>query len=202
MDRRNREVRLKMAIIPETEFPGKIVPGNASYPYGQARDITTPSDGTGTPLRASLVNDIFGFQQALLAAAGVTPSGAPDTAAASQYLQALQVLFAGTVSFTGTYAQWGAKLKLGPRTLTIKGGNVDYSSNPGEIEVPVSFLEPFATICATVNLTRKMEVSGGGDGGALLIGTPTTSSFKASLQVYNSASVAELRGFSWIAFGW
>lgn len=94
MDRRNREVRLKMAIIPETEFPGKIIPGNASYPYGQARDITTPSDGTGTPLRASLVNDIFGFQQALLAAAGVTPSGAPDTAVASQYLQAIQALIA------------------------------------------------------------------------------------------------------------
>lgn len=95
MDRRNREVRLKMAIIPETEFPGKIIPGNASYPYGQARDITTPSDGTGTPLRASLVNDIFGFLQATLIKGGVTPSGAPDTAVASQYLQALIALVDG-----------------------------------------------------------------------------------------------------------
>lgn len=90
MDRRNREVRLKMAIIPETEFPGKIIAGNANYPYGQARDITTPSDGTGTPLRASLVNDIFGFLQATLIKGGVTPSGAPDTAVASQYLTALK----------------------------------------------------------------------------------------------------------------
>lgn len=79
-----------MAIIPETEFPGKIIPGNANYPYGQARDITTPSDGTGTPLRASLVNDIFGFLQATLVGGGVTPSGAPDTATVSQYLTALK----------------------------------------------------------------------------------------------------------------
>ena len=90
MDRRNREVRLKMAIIPETEFPGKIIAGNANYPYGQARDVTTPSDGTGTPWRASLVNDIFGFLQATLIEGGVTPSGAPDTATVSQYLVALK----------------------------------------------------------------------------------------------------------------
>lgn len=90
MDRRNREVRLKMAIIPETEFPGKIIAGNANYPYGQARDITTPSDGTGTPWKASLVNDIFGFLQATLIEGGVTPSGAPDTATVSQYLAALK----------------------------------------------------------------------------------------------------------------
>lgn len=98
MDRRNREVRLKMAIIPETEFPGKIIPGNANYPYGQARDITTPSDGTGTPLRASLVNDIFGFLQATLIAGGVTPSGAPDTAVASQYLTAIENIISSAIS--------------------------------------------------------------------------------------------------------
>ena len=132
MDRRNREVRLKMAIIPETEFPGKIVPGNASYPYGQARDITTPSDGTGTPLRASLVNDIFGFQQALLAAAGVTPSGAPDTAVASQYLQALQTLFTGklpaTLSANGSV---GIPVIVGttPQVLILKWGAFTTTNN-------------------------------------------------------------------------
>lgn len=98
MDRRSREVRLKMAIIPETEFPGKIIAGNANYPYGQARDITTPSDGTGTPWRASLVNDIFGFLQATLIEGGVTPSGAPDTAVASQYLTAIENIISAAVS--------------------------------------------------------------------------------------------------------
>lgn len=98
MDRRNREVRLKMAIIPETEFPGKIIAGNANYPYGQARDITTPSDGTGTPWRSSLVNDIFGFLQATLIEGGVTPSGTPDTAVASQYLTAIENIISAAIS--------------------------------------------------------------------------------------------------------
>lgn len=86
-----------MAIIPETEFPGKIIPGNTNYPYGQARDITAPSDGTGTPWRASLVNDIFGFLQATLIAGGVTPSGAPDTAVASEYLTAIENIISAAV---------------------------------------------------------------------------------------------------------
>lgn len=78
-----------MAIIPEDQYPGKITPANPQYPYGQARNITNPSDGTGTPWEQNLVNDLFGFQQALLVAAGIEPSGVPDNAQVSQYLQAL-----------------------------------------------------------------------------------------------------------------
>lgn len=79
-----------MAINPETQYPGKIAPSSTNYPYGAARNITVPGDGTGTPWDAALVNDIFGFQQALLSKAGVVPSGSPDTAQASQYLTALK----------------------------------------------------------------------------------------------------------------
>ena len=202
MDRRNREVRLKMAIIPETEFPGKIIAGNANYPYGQARDITTPSDGTGTPWRASLVNDIFGFLQALLIEGGVTPSGAPDTATTSQYLDALQLLIPGVVSFTVSSTQWSVKLKFPSRTLCIKGGNVDYPSNPGEIAVTTTFTEAFPTLCATVVTTRKMNVhSIYGDGVANLVSTSTTS-FVTSLNTWTGDGGANVRGFSWIAFGW
>lgn len=78
-----------MAIIPESQYPGKITPASTDYPYGQARNITLPGDGTGTPWEAALVNDIFGFQQAMLSEAGVTPSGNPDKVGASQYLDAL-----------------------------------------------------------------------------------------------------------------
>ena len=81
-----------MAINPETAFTGKITPSSASYPYGEARDVTTPGDGTGTPWVAMLVNDLFGFQQAITTAAGIVPSGTPETALASQYLQALKVI--------------------------------------------------------------------------------------------------------------
>lgn len=78
-----------MSIIPESQFSGKITPSSSSYPYGQARNITVPGDGTGTPWDAALANDLFGFQQALLSDAGVTPSGSPDTAEVSQYLEAV-----------------------------------------------------------------------------------------------------------------
>lgn len=192
-----------MAIILSEQYPGKTAGNTTDYPYGEARNVTTPGDGTGTPWEQAIVKDDQGFKQALLAAAGVVPSGNPDTALASQYLQALQTLFPGVVAFTGNATQWAVKLKFPTRTLCIKGGNVDYATNPGEIEVTTTFTEAFPTLCATVMLTRKMSAHGGtGDGGALLIGTPTTTNFKTSLQVFNSTSTAELRGFSWVAFGW
>lgn len=90
-----------MAINPESRYPGKINPASTDYPYGAARNITLPGDGTGTPWEAAIVNDLFGFQQALLARAGVTPSGDPDTAVTSQYLTALSAL---VMSRIRTYA--------------------------------------------------------------------------------------------------
>lgn len=82
-----------MALDPSTEFPGKITAPDANYPYGSARDITVPGDGTGTPWLAVLVNDIFGFQQALLTEAdGIVPSGSPDTVLASDYLNAVNII--------------------------------------------------------------------------------------------------------------
>lgn len=81
-----------MAIAPETQYPGKIAPATPAYPFGAARNITVPGDGTGTPWEQALVNDIFGFQQRLLTLAGLTPTGTPDTAENSQYYSALQAL--------------------------------------------------------------------------------------------------------------
>jgi hypothetical protein len=78
-----------MALLIENEYPGKSAPASAAYPQGAARNITAPGDGLGTPLEKEWVNDLFGLQQALLAAAGLTPSGSPDTALASQYLQGI-----------------------------------------------------------------------------------------------------------------
>lgn len=82
-----------MAIIPESQFEGKISPSDGEYPYGKARNVTTQGDGTGTPWVAALVNDIFGFQQALLTAADIIPSNTPDRVGASQYLESLRTLF-------------------------------------------------------------------------------------------------------------
>jgi len=87
-----------MALNPEVFFPGKITPSTSAYPYGSARNITTPGDGTGTPYVAALVNDLFGFQQALLTQASIVPSNNAETALQSQYLDALNNLFFRKVS--------------------------------------------------------------------------------------------------------
>lgn len=78
-----------MAIRPEDNYPGKTVPASAAYPEGSAQNITTPGDGTGTPFEAAWLNDVWGFLQKLLAVAGITPSGNPDTVIASDYFDAI-----------------------------------------------------------------------------------------------------------------
>jgi hypothetical protein len=62
---------------------------DAAYPQGKAKNVSVPGAGDGTPWTADVVNDIWGFLQALIKSVGATPSGSPDTANVSQYLQSL-----------------------------------------------------------------------------------------------------------------
>lgn len=82
-----------MAINPESQYPGKIAPASSDYPYGEARNITVPGDGTGTPWDAALVNDLFGLQQSILSRAAIVPSGSPEKVGDSQYLKGLDSIF-------------------------------------------------------------------------------------------------------------
>jgi hypothetical protein len=79
-----------MAISPENQYPGKITPSSPNYPYGSARNVTAPGDGTGTPLEQAWLNDLFGWWQAMLSESGITPDNNPETALASQYLSAVK----------------------------------------------------------------------------------------------------------------
>lgn len=82
-----------MAINPATQVAASKIDTSdpTGYPYGKAQDILAPGDGKGTPRLALLVNDIFGFQQAMLKEASpeIVPSETPDKVGASQYLEAL-----------------------------------------------------------------------------------------------------------------
>ena len=64
-------------------------PADADYPGGSFKNATTGGGVDGTPLEKKWANDWLGFFQAILAATGIIPSGAPDTATSSQYLTAL-----------------------------------------------------------------------------------------------------------------
>lgn len=81
-----------MAINPADLYTGKVAPPSSDYPLGSARDVTAPGSGDGTPFVASLVNDTWGFYQALLEGASETASGTPETALASQYLDSLKAI--------------------------------------------------------------------------------------------------------------
>jgi hypothetical protein len=81
-----------MAINPQVKYSGKVTPGNSDYPYGSARNVTTPNDGTGTPWDDDAINDVFGFQQALLGGDGIVPSGNAETSLVSQYMQGLEAI--------------------------------------------------------------------------------------------------------------
>lgn len=81
-----------MAIYTEQQYPGKVNPSNSNYPYGSAKDVSQPGAGDGFPLQKEWLNDLFGFQQALLKKAGISPNGRADTATKSQYLASMQAL--------------------------------------------------------------------------------------------------------------
>jgi hypothetical protein len=86
-----------MAVSPVALFPSNVSTSDPTgYPYGKAQNISAPGAGDGTPREATMHNDVLGFQQALLSAADIVPSGTPDKVGASQYLQALRALFAAS----------------------------------------------------------------------------------------------------------
>lgn len=78
-----------MAINPYSLFPTKTSAPSGDYPYGSARNVTVSGDGTGTPWDFRVLNDVWGFLQYLLNAAGITPSGVADNVNTSDYATAL-----------------------------------------------------------------------------------------------------------------
>src|SRR3972149_4089815 len=80
-----------MALIPSSRSPAQ-TDAAAGYPQGKARNAGTFQDGTGTPLEKDWVNDIWGFMQALMGRAGITPSGVPDEVGASDALDSVDAI--------------------------------------------------------------------------------------------------------------
>lgn len=81
-----------MAIKIFDKFSPRANPADGNYPYGSIKNESVPGAKDGTPLDAVWGNDYAGFDAALLAEAGIVPSGNADTAVASQRLEALKTL--------------------------------------------------------------------------------------------------------------
>ena len=203
MDRRNREVCLKMAISISENYPGKTAGNTADYPYGQARNITTPGDGTGTPWEAAIVNDDQGMKQALLTNAGITPSGTPDTADESQYFEAMKKLFGaeGALGDTGSI-EFPVFFNGALRIFVVKWGTWSTATYPGEGDRVIQFAKAFPNACAGVQVTRMVATGtvANNDGGVHVV-TWDKTRFTANLADFNGTSTGGLRGFTWLAIG-
>lgn len=69
-------------------YPNTTAP-NSDYPFGSAKNETTPGALDGTPLEKAGFDDIIGFLTAALTSVGAVPSGNSETANASQVLDAI-----------------------------------------------------------------------------------------------------------------
>jgi len=122
-------VKEKNMINPSVKYSGKINAPDANYPQGSARNITSPGDGTGTPLEEDWVNDFFGLAQSAVNDAGITPSGTPDSVTNPQILNALkkakefpnvaflktkQGAYDGEVRYLAEYGGTGTGVGAGP----------------------------------------------------------------------------------------
>jgi len=83
-----------MAIDPSARYGGQLDLSDPAFPHGKPRNVSTPGDGTGTPFEAGWLSDLFGWQQDLLDAAGLTPSDVPDQVGSSQYNAGIRAIVA------------------------------------------------------------------------------------------------------------
>ena len=63
------------------------------FPDTVAKNVTTPGAGDGTEYIAAQVNDNWGFHQALMDHAGLTPNSVTEAPGASQMIEAMQLSF-------------------------------------------------------------------------------------------------------------
>lgn len=161
-----------MAIIPSARYSGQVETGDAGYPQGKARNAGAFQDGTGTPLERDWLNDLWGFEQALLELANLTPSGVPDAVGASQYLDAVRVVAsAGQLTralvlraidldgvVPGTSQYLGAAF-LDRRAVVVKGGTA------GVFGVMESPLVEFSNVTTGLTEVKKVVVGS-------VVGTP------------------------------
>ncbi|MCP4393206.1 MAG: hypothetical protein GY804_02910 [Alphaproteobacteria bacterium] len=100
---------------------------NSDYPQGSVKNESSPGLTDGTPLDQALTNDYEGFTAKLLAEGGVSYSGNPDTATASDRMTALNnIINASTDSIFNFYAKTTGRSKNSPA-----GTDLDTLNTPG-----------------------------------------------------------------------
>lgn len=185
-----------MAVSIDEQYPGQTAGTNTNYPLGQARNVTTPGDGTGTPWDQTIVNDDQGFKQAILKEAGITPSGVPDTAPVSQYLQGLKTLFLATGAFG---ANKSGRLDIPfmdgstKKFLKIKWGNTPHGDVDGVTDFPITFPAAFTECFGVLAIETGLQ--------ACSVNTLNVTAGGFTARIWESTGVTFSGGIFWIAVG-
>lgn len=111
-----------MALNPNLQYVNTDPP-TSQYPYGSARNVVTENDGTGTPLDKNWLNDVWGWLQQLLDAAGITPTNVPDQVGTSQYWEAMRKA-GGYPGLVTPFALNADPATLGIRILKLEGQGI------------------------------------------------------------------------------
>lgn len=107
-----------MAIKIVDTYPGRAAASSPDYPNGAFRNQSAPGAGDGSYPDEDWANDWLGFQNAMLARAGITPSGNPDTALESQLLQAVESMILYYLGFSRP-VKFAQGLSITTRTQTV-----------------------------------------------------------------------------------
>lgn len=180
-----------MALNLRDRYPAQTV-DDAAYPEGKARNVTVPGDGTGTPWEKDIVNDFLGFFQGLTQEAGIAVSGDPDTADASDRIDALKrltrrpscrVLVTGTVAHNAFF-----NLSIDDQLPDDSFLTIDAMNDPADPGVGLLFPQgEEATAMYLVSLT----------GG--LFSADTTNPMLAGLRIGLSTQSIDINGLRWSA---
>jgi hypothetical protein len=146
-----------MAISPKVKYPAQIIISDPGYPLGKARNVVTAGDGSGTPWEADLVNDVFGFQQALLDAGGVTASGNPDKVGASNYLTAIQNMIAAAVASLKNTIETGTHTLSNMGFVGTNGGDNLVLLNNGRMAFNGDFAAAFYPLDGLMHYGRTIS---------------------------------------------
>lgn len=87
-----------------------------AFPDVVSKNVTSPGAMDGTPFIKDLIDDLWGFSQALMDAAGLTPTGVVESASVSQRLEAIQKI----VGHPGEVVPWMGDMYTDPATLGIR----------------------------------------------------------------------------------
>lgn len=138
-----------MAIKIYEKFAPFANPADSNYPTGSIKNDSIPGAEDGTPLDADWANDYAGFDAALLAEAGITPSGSADTVLVSQRVNAMKTLFkvttdsyqTATANANGIINKVGQKFSTGAglwKTVTLVTSTAIANTSPQLYAIPLN----------------------------------------------------------------